>query len=59
MKTATRKSREVASEKESAGKELDSSEAPSDLGGNSNEHTSESPSRPKCDICSEGDEPEV
>lgn len=59
MKTAPKKSREIESEKEAAGKELDSCEGPSDLEGNSNEHTSESPNRPKCDICSEGDEPEV
>jgi hypothetical protein len=59
MKTAPRKSREIESETEAAGKELDSSDGPRDLEGNSNEHTSESPNRPKCDICSEGDEPEV
>lgn len=59
MKTVTRKSREAECERETAGKELEASDGPSDLGGNSNEHTSESPCRPKCDICSEGDEPEV
>ena len=58
MKSEHRKSCERTEVKEAAEKQLEPIEAPGYMCGNSNEHTSESPSRPKCDIYSEGDEPE-
>jgi len=59
MKTEKRESSEQAGDKETAGKELEPMEARGELCGNSNEHTSESPSRLKIDIFSEEEEQEV